>query len=41
MMQNSGGGAPYNDIFKRIPQLIDIRYAIVEIFSQVGLDQRP
>jgi hypothetical protein len=41
MMQNTGGGSPYNDIFKRIPQLIDVRYAIVEIFGQVGFHQRP
>jgi hypothetical protein len=39
MMQDTGGGSPDDDIFKGVSELINIRYATMEIFCVVGLDK--
>ena len=36
MMQDTGGGSPNDDIFKRISQLINIRDATMEIVYNMG-----
>ena len=41
MMQNTGGCTPNDHIFKGISELINARYAMVEITDKVGLDKQP